>query len=365
MNIRDLMARIDTLQAYDEPVVEVYTPVQTVNPLVAAMRELQSEGILESINLNETADGDYQTGGALGLPFPGTYEQEYNNFKSKGRRRMTTLTTEALDSSYPYEYKNNSYYFTTDAGNDYKVMFNGTKKVEVSFVSRDKTGQVKDTITNAGDSRKVFGTVIEIVKNYVSQHNPEIIMFASVSYEPSRVKLYSMLASQADKAMPGYTFVKTLKNAMLTTFYLTRDNIKVPKLATVKNATQNVLDKVFEENTTLTQLYGDDKPDRNETIWDYGTMIWDTPYEIEIISPRTLDMYLCDQYNVEFLEDLFERMKPEQHEIVDKYINDPNLSNSIIVLDNGYIVDGNHRAIAAALTKRPIKYIDIGEEEEL
>jgi hypothetical protein len=277
---------------------------------------------------------------------------------------MTTLTTEALDSSYPYEFKNNAYYFATDAGNDYKVMFTGTKKVEVSFVSRNRSGQIKDTATGSGDSRKVFGTVIDIVKDYVSQHNPEILTFAADSTAPSRVRLYNALASHADKALPGYTFAKTLKNAMYTVFYLTRDNIKVPKLDIAKNAVGNALDKIFEETITLNQLYGDDKPDRQDTIWDYGTMIWDTPYDIGIISPRTLDMYLCEQYNVEFIEDLFERMSDEQHEIVNNYIEDPNLSNKIIVLDNGHIVDGNHRAIAAALTKRPIKYVDIGEEEE-
>jgi hypothetical protein len=358
------MARIDSLQDYDSPMVESYTPAEpSVNPLVAAMRELQEEGVIESVNLNEGAGDEYHTGGAFGLPFPTTYEQENDMFKRKGPRRITAMTNEALDSSYPYEFKNNAYYFTTEAGNDYKVMFTGSKKVEVSFVTRDKTGQVKDNVTGSGDSRKVFGTVIEIVKDYVSQHNPEIIAFSSVSHEPSRVKLYSRLATQAGNALPNYTFAKTLKNAMLTTFYLTRDNIKVPKLDTVKNTTHKVLDKVFEETTTLNQLYKDGKPDHNETIWDYGTMIWDNPYEVELIGAHKLNMYLCDQYNVEFLEDLFDRMKPEQHEIVDKYINDPALSNSIIVLDNGYIVDGNHRAIAAALTKRPIKYIDIGEEE--
>jgi hypothetical protein len=47
--------------------------------------------------------------------------------------------------------------------------------------------------------------------------------------------------------MPGYTFVKTLKNAMYTVFYLTRDNIKVPKLDTVKNVAGRVLDKVVED----------------------------------------------------------------------------------------------------------------------
>ncbi len=120
-----------------------------------------------------------------------------------------------------------------------------------------------------------------------------------------------------------------------------------------------------EETTTLNQLYKNGKPDHNETIWDYGTMIWDNEYEIETINPRKLEMFLCDQYDVEFIEDLFERMSEEQHEIVDNYIKDPNLSNQIIVMDNGFIVDGNHRAIAAALTKRPIKYIDISDEEEL
>jgi hypothetical protein len=188
---------------------------------------------------------EHHTGGSLGLPFPGTYEQEYDMFKSKGPRRITT--NEALDSSYPYEFKNNAYYFITDAGTDYKVEFDGTKKVEVSFVSRDISGQIKDTATGSGDSRKVFGTVINIVKDYVSQHNPEIIVFAADSTSPSRVRLYKSFAAQADKAMPGYTFVKTLKNAMYTVFYLTRDNIKVPKLDTVKNVAGRVLDKVVED----------------------------------------------------------------------------------------------------------------------
>jgi hypothetical protein len=151
---------------------------------------------------------------------------------------------EALDSSYPYEFKNNAYYFITDSGNDYKVMFNGTKKVEVSFMARGKDNQPKDDITGTGDSRKVFGTVINIVKDYVGQHNPDILMFAADNNEPSRIRLYNMLASQAGKALPGYNFVKTLKGSLFTTFYLTRDNIKVPKLDTVKNVAGRVLDKV-------------------------------------------------------------------------------------------------------------------------
>ena len=294
-------------------------------------------------------DEEFHTGGSLGLPFPGTYEQEYDMFKTKGPRRITAMTNEseksfpnivdtivnnipnvneiyfhgsraigkgkrksdwdilvivddrvvgsdyidtvfalqdiakefknfdiqpskanshisriakeegkllysanqkideALDSSYPYEFKNNAYYFITDARNDYKVMFKGDKKVEVSFMARGENNQPKDDITGTGDSRKVFGTVINIVKDYVGQHQPDILMFAADNNEPSRIRLYNMLASQAGKALPGYNFVKTLKGSLFTTFYLTRDNIKVPKLDTVKNVAGRVLDKVVGE----------------------------------------------------------------------------------------------------------------------
>lgn len=372
MNIRDLMARIDTLQSYDEPVVEeCILPVQAINPLVAAMRELQEEGILESINLNEGPDGDHETGGSLGLPFPGTYEQEYNMVKSKGPRRITT--SEALDSSYPYRNSKrnpgNDFYFGTEDGQEYKVQFSSIwgDDVTVGFAAKGQGDEHKIGLTGTGNSRKIFGTVIKIVKDYIRKSNPEIISFSANNSEPSRVRLYKMLASQANKELPNYNFADAINDGGFTTYYLTRDDAKIPASTKVKAKFGKALDKVFEDSEdtiTLNQLYGDNKPDRNETIWDYGTMIWDQPFEINAIGARKLEMYLCDQYGVEFIEDLFDRMKPEQHEIVDNYINDPNLSNKIIVLDNGHIVDGNHRAIAAALTKRPIKYIDIGEEEE-
>jgi predicted kinase len=153
---------------------------------------------------------------------------------------------EALDSSYPYEFKNNAYYFITDAGNDYKAVFKGDKKVEVSFMARGENNQPKDDITGTGDSRKVFGTVVNIVKDYVGQHQPEILMFAADNNEPSRIKLYNMLAAQAGKSLPGYNFVKKLKGSLFTTFYLTRDNVKVPKLDTAKNLAGRALDKVFD-----------------------------------------------------------------------------------------------------------------------
>ena len=68
--------------------------------------------------ITEGNDKEFHTGGALGLPFPGTYQQEYNMFKSKGPRRITAMTNEALDSSYPYEGNpmGSRFYFETDDG---------------------------------------------------------------------------------------------------------------------------------------------------------------------------------------------------------------------------------------------------------
>jgi hypothetical protein len=224
-----------------------YFPLETVYYTGKKQLEDPEVNYVRYMKIGRTGkklDEEFHTGGSLGLPFPGTYEQEYDMFKSKGPRRITAMTNEALDSSYPYEFKNNAYYFRTDAGNDYKVMFKGDKKVEVSFMARGENDQPKDDITGTGDSRKVFGTVINIVKDYVGQKQPDILMFAADNNEPSRIRLYNMLASQAGKALPGYNFVKTLKGSLFTTFYLTRDNIKVPKLDTVKNIAGRVLDKV-------------------------------------------------------------------------------------------------------------------------
>ena len=158
--------------------------------------------------------------------------------------------SEALDSSYPYEFKNNAYYFTTDEGTDYKVTLKGLNKVEVSFYARGENSQEKDNITGTGDSLKVFGTVINIVKDYVGQNQPDILMFTADNSEPSRVRLYNTLASQASRALPGYKFAKTLKAGLSTTFYLTRDDVKVPKLDIVKNLAGRALDKVVEDNVS-------------------------------------------------------------------------------------------------------------------
>ena len=70
--------------------------------------ELQRQsGILEGLQkVKEGTDQEKYTGGAKGLPFPGTYEQEYNPFKRKGTERIIAMTNEEqIDEKWSEKYK--------------------------------------------------------------------------------------------------------------------------------------------------------------------------------------------------------------------------------------------------------------------
>ncbi len=155
----------------------------------------------------EGNDKEFHTGGALGLPFPGSYEQEYNMFKRKGSRRITAMTNEALDSSYDYEGNaiGGRYFFETEDGVEYKVYFSGNNLVEVAFnASTDGGDTWKTTMIGTGNANKVFGTVIKIIQEYVAVQQPKALYFTADKDERGRVSLYKRLASQVDRALPNY-----------------------------------------------------------------------------------------------------------------------------------------------------------------
>ncbi len=115
---------------------------------------------------------------------------------------------------------------------------------------------------------------------------------------------------------------------------------------------------------TLADIYDGEYPDDDELIWNYvGDSDFDVPFEVQTIQPMILDNILINQYGVEHIEDLYDMMQPEQIEVIDHYKNDPNLSQQVIILNQDRIVDGNHRAVAAVLSNKPINYIDVSEEE--
>jgi uncharacterized protein YejL (UPF0352 family) len=119
-----------------------------------------------------------------------------------------------------------------------------------------------------------------------------------------------------------------------------------------------------ENKITLQDLYKGDFPDRDETFWDYvRPNEFNTPLEIKTIPKYKLQILLQSQYRVEHLDELLDVMDEDQVEILEKYKADPNLSNKIIVVSNDRIIDGNHRALAAAMKGVPINYIDLADLE--
>ena len=307
-------------------------------------------------------------------------DKELPNYKALGNidlgsgtaymlRRKEETVNEALDSSYEYRPGKNpgDFYFDTEDGTEYKVSLDGDKKhVYVSFYARGQGDEHKVGLTGTGNSRKIFGTVINIVQNYINKAKPGIIAFSGYNGEPSRLKLYKMLASKVDTALPDYKFAEELSDGQFTTYYLTRNDVKVPATTKIKAKTNKALDAVFEntETTSLDKIYHGMRPDHDEMIWNYvGDSDFDTEFPIETINPTKLGLYLKSQYRIEDLEELFDMMEEDQEILVNHYMKEPNLSNEIIVMYDGKVIDGNHRALAAALTNKPIRYIDVGEEE--
>lgn len=359
-NFDDGLISTDDLQEFDElfPLEKTYYTgekelIDTEIDYTRFMKIGRAGNALSETASTGQGGGSAGSSGGQMVGGPTTYEQEYDMFKSKGPRRITAMTNEALDSSYPYEKEEeDKYKFTTDAGIFYKVHFQGEDLVQVAFSAilpgEEDTFRPDKTIsTGTGDSIKVFGTVIKIIQEYMDTHKPKTLYFTSDN-EPNRIKLYNTLMSRVEKRLPDYYADKPI-------------DLRYGKAYMIKRKDTTVTN---EDNITLKKLYGDNKPHRDDSIWDYGTMIWDDEYPVKTINPNKLERYLLSQYRIEYVEELLDVMGEEQQEIVDTYVNDPALSDNIIVLANGYIVDGNHRALAAVLANKPIKYIDIGDIDE-
>lgn len=119
-----------------------------------------------------------------------------------------------------------------------------------------------------------------------------------------------------------------------------------------------------EQKTTLDNIYKNNLPDQDELLWQFiGTGDLNKKLEIKRLIPQVLKNMLEIQYHVDDVEDILDMLEPEQLEIVNDYKN-TNLNDSVIVVYDGKIVDGNHRALASALSNKPIHYVDLSELDE-
>ena len=118
-------------------------------------------------------------------------------------------------------------------------------------------------------------------------------------------------------------------------------------------------------STTLAQLYGGNYPDRDETFWDYvSSSEFDTPLNIQTLPRHKVMITLLSQYRAEHIDEVVDMLDDDRKELVQSYVDDPALSSKVIVLSGDRIIDGNHRALAAAIKGVPINYIDLADLEE-
>jgi len=122
---------------------------------------------------------------------------------------------------------------------------------------------------------------------------------------------------------------------------------------------------ITENKTTLNKLYNGNFPDRDESFWDeVRPSEFDNPLEVKVMPKYKLAIMLQSQYRVEHLDEIVDMMDEDQQEILQRYMNDPALSEKIILLSGDRIIDGNHRALAAAMKGVPIHYVDLADLDE-
>ena len=119
------------------------------------------------------------------------------------------------------------------------------------------------------------------------------------------------------------------------------------------------------QQTTLAKLYGGNYPDRDETFWDYvSSSEFNTPLDIQTLARHKVMIMLLGQYRAEHIDDVTDMLDDDRKELVQSYVDDPALSSKVIVLSGDRIIDGNHRALAAAIKGVPINYVDLADLEE-
>ena len=151
-----------------------------------------------------------------------------NNPKGFSQRAHCAGRTESAGinevADQPYRYmltkktdSGNWYIFETDNGVRMVVsatldpLPNGTFSTEIAFSEHDAKSM---DLTGKGDAFRIFATVGAIVKEFLrsGKSNAEIteIYFTGKTKEPSRIKLYDMIAKNINRFLPNFEFKNTV-----------------------------------------------------------------------------------------------------------------------------------------------------------
>ena len=152
-----------------------------------------------------------------------------------------------------------------------------------------------------------------------------------------------------------------VSQSKLTKFYKGQ-GFKPMQKGSKSMAWDHSINEAIGNSTTLAQLYGGNYPDRDETFWDYvSPSEFDTPLDIQTMPKHKVMIMLLSQYRAEHIDDVTDMLDDDRKELVQSYVDDPALSSKVIVIAGDRIIDGNHRALAAAIKGVPINYIDLAD----
>lgn len=225
--------------------------------------------------------------------------------------------------------------FQTDSGVKMQVNIivdQSSGTADVGFY--DATDKDNPTIgmTGKGDAFRVFATVGAIVKQFVDRRRPPFLSFAGKTTDPGRIKLYDMIAKNIGRYLPEYKLVDSgfANGDKGYTFQragqLEEDASAVPA--------QQVLDYVK-------QIHPEGEFNIDHVITDHPQWTLSTVpvSSLHLFDPEQDDIY--DPYN---------RVQDTNLHHVDRLI--PNIASivqkrPVVIDDQGYVLDGNHRALAA------------------
>lgn len=111
---------------------------------------------------------------------------------------------------------------------DYIVCIKSINNVaDIFFYIEDQDDEVSAIkITNTGDSFKVFSTVFQILKQWLTTyHHTTTIVFTSDYREKSRLKLYDMFAKQVTNYLPDFVFKNKIRNGIQIEYMFERKHI--------------------------------------------------------------------------------------------------------------------------------------------
>jgi len=123
------------------------------------------------------------------------------------------------------------------------------------------------------------------------------------------------------------------------------------------------------ETTTLYDIYGYEyvgEIPRNEILSDYVASDEElgAPLDVKVLQLEDLKKLRTMRGDMTVMQAFTDFAEPEQMEIVDDY-KTSDLSREYIVLSGDRVVDGNHRVVAAVLSRQLLKAVDIDQLEDM